>query len=371
MKSKKLYPILWMAVAVLLATACEEETVEIVTLNKAGDTFYFREKVPVWLGVSGDLSDMTYEWECTGGSFSGRNTQSLYENLWVAPAQPGIYIVKATARNGNQKDTRETAMKVTNYFTETFDQPTSHVYNNTVLNVGGWTSSNTTWVWLPTSGVQISCNGSNTNAPRITSATLSSLFPPYSFGAEFKYTNHRSVTDATAARQGTVFCIVFAAHATIRDKPYIRELRWIFSPSPAATTCNWALQLESFVPNTGRSTVVTVSKGVDSRYTFPANTEHRISVTLDADFNLSLYVDGAAVIDKSNAIPKFYTDRGMSREEWTEMKATQFKFDIPGRTNTTAATLGETTYVITKVQINDQYTAIGGDVNNVGFEEIK
>jgi hypothetical protein len=368
MKSKKLYPILWMAVAALLATACEEETVEIVTLSKAGDTFYFREKVPVWLGVNGDLYDITYEWECTGGSFSGENTQNLYENLWVAPAEPGIYIVKATARNGNQKDTRETSMKVTNYLTETFDSPTSYVYNNTVLNIGGWTSSNTTWVWLSTGGVEIPCTG--TNAPRITSATLSSLLPPYSVGAEFKYTMHRSVTDATATRQGTVFCIVFAQHSTIRDKPYIRELRWIFSPSPAATTRNWSLRLESFVPNTGKSTVVTVSQGVDSRYTFAANTVHRFSVTLDADFNLSLYVDGVTVIDKSDAIPKFYTDQGMSRDEWTEMRATQFKFDTPGKSASSVAN-GETTYVITKVQINDQYTAIGGNVNNVGFEEIK
>ena len=64
----------------IFAFSCKKDAgVKIESLNKAGQEFYFGEKVPVWASTAGDKHGMTYEWSATGGTFDGFRTQNLYE----------------------------------------------------------------------------------------------------------------------------------------------------------------------------------------------------------------------------------------------------------------------------------------------------
>ena len=83
------------------AFSCKKDTgIQIESLNKAGSEFYFGEKVPVWASTAGDKDGIVYSWSATGGSFDGNRTQNLFENLWIAPNEPGEYTITVTAKNG-------------------------------------------------------------------------------------------------------------------------------------------------------------------------------------------------------------------------------------------------------------------------------
>src|SRR5215207_8766938 len=93
----------------LLAFSCKKDIdVKVESLNKAGQEFYFGEKVPVWASTAGDKNDITYEWTATGGSFDGWRTQNLYENLWIAPDVPGEYTVSVKAIGDGNTSTKST-----------------------------------------------------------------------------------------------------------------------------------------------------------------------------------------------------------------------------------------------------------------------
>src|SRR5687767_6565276 len=118
---RNIYNLFLLTGVCMIAFSCKKDIdVEITSLNKAGQEFYFGEKVPVWASTNGDKEDLTYEWSATGGSFDGWRTQNLYENLWIAPAVAGEYTVTAKANNGGSSSSKSTQMKVTRYYFDEF-----------------------------------------------------------------------------------------------------------------------------------------------------------------------------------------------------------------------------------------------------------
>ncbi|MDR1380318.1 MAG: hypothetical protein LBJ47_02450, partial [Tannerella sp.] len=241
--------------AAALTAACENEPVEIFTLGKAGDYFYFGEKVQVWTGVDANLHHVTYDWECTGGQFDGVRTQHLFENLWIAPDKPGEYLITVTARTGSDSDVRQTKMLVTGYFAEDFDYGSK--------NPAGWASSNTTLAYedLNVNGatdkiVRVPATSNSANPQLRRSMTGVPLTPPFSVRTKMMYAGYKAVTgtnDVTAANFPTYLSLTFVQPATNPEKPYIREIRWEFCPPAGNTGRNWRLRMESYTPAVGRS----------------------------------------------------------------------------------------------------------------------
>jgi hypothetical protein len=371
------------AAAALLA-ACEREPVTILTLSKAGDYFYFGEKVQVWTGVEADLHQVTYDWECTGGTFDGFRTQHLFENLWIAPDKPGEYLVTVTARTGDDSDTRQTKMKVTGYFAEDFDYGSK--------NPAGWASSNTTLAYedLNVNGatdkvVRAPATSNSGNAQLRRSMTGVPLAPPFSVRTKMMYAGYKAVTganDVTTANYATYLSLTFVQPAASPDKPYIREIRWEFCPPVENTKKNWRLRMESYTPATGKSAWATANgtntanpapflpaaiDGWNELFHFPANTFRTFAITVDADWLFSAFVDGVALVEKSDALKRFTAENALTH---LDMKVNQFQLNIP-RKSASSAPNTEMVWVVSRVDINDKNSAIGGDVNNIGFEELK
>ncbi|KAA6349723.1 hypothetical protein EZS27_002883 [termite gut metagenome] len=370
--------LLYLVATIFLFAACKDESVEIITLGKAGDTFYFGEKVQVWAGVEGNLHQITYDWECTGGEFDGYRTQHLFENLWIAPSVPGEYLIKATAKTGGSSDSRITKMKVTNYFTETFDYG--------ARNPAGWASSNTTLAYGMDSAnpsdlivsVPATSNSSDANLRRTLTAVK--LVPPFSIKTKMKYTSYKTATAVTASNAATFLSIYFVQPDDNLDKPYIREIR--LDICPPATGANWRLRMESYVPALGRSSWTGSTpvnpftpgnlspngfQGTLPLFSFPRNEYRSFSFTIDAEKKFSIYIDGNAWVDKSNAINEFINVQNLSK---LDLQVREFRLTVPRKSSSNAANT-EMQWAITDVCINDVNTAIGGDVSNIGFEELK
>jgi hypothetical protein len=361
-------------------TACEEgDSVEIITLGKAGDYFYFGEKVPVWAGVEGDLNEISYDWECTGGRFDGWRTQHLFENLWIAPTEAGEYIVTVTAKNGGKSDSRQTKMKVVNYFSENFEYGSK--------NPAGWASSNTTLEYGtnpkdPKDMLVYVPSTSNTADPQFRrTLTGTPLFPPFSIRTKIMYTGYKTVTNITSGNSATFLSIFFVQPTENTDKPYIREIRWEFCPPATGTNLNWRLRMESFLPATGKSIWATDAgnnnpvpapflqtiQGRNELFNFSANQYHTFAMTVDADWNFSAYADGNAFVTKSDVLKKFVTINGLNH---LDMQVREFRLTTP-RKSSSGASNQEVRWAVSQVEINDAHSAIGGDVNNIGFEELK
>lgn len=370
--------IIFLAAIVILSAACKDEPVEIVTLSKAGNTFYFGEKVVVWTGVNGDANEIGYDWECTGGKFDGANTQHLRENLWIAPEEPGEYIVTVTAKTSTSSDSRQTKMKVVNYYTEGFDWGAA--------NPGSWSSSNTTLAYGNSSidasdkvvTIPATSNSSDANIRR--TLTNLPLYPPFSIKTNMMYTMYKPVaSNVTSGNVATFFSIYFVQPSGDLDKPYIREIRLEFCPTTTGTNNNWRLRMESYVPSLGRSTwtgatPVTVYtpgnlspdgfQGKSPYFTFAKNQYHAFTFTVDADRKFSVYIDGQPWVENSNALNDYINTHVLTQ---FEMQVREFRITVPRNTGTAT----QTSWAITDVTINNDKTAIGGDINDIGFEDLK
>ncbi|MGV8093275.1 MAG: hypothetical protein AB2L24_15555 [Mangrovibacterium sp.] len=371
------------AVLLLTFAACEDDTPVIIdTLSKGGDTFHFGEKVIVWAGVSGDIGNITYDWSCTGGEFDGHATQHLFENLWVAPNEPGNYTVMVTAKTGKESDSRETNMKVTNYFFDSFESGS--------MNLSGWTGSNATRTFTTTEGI----NGNTVTCLRVESTATSDAYtrktttdlplkPPFSVQTVFKYSRYRTATSVTTAGHGLFLSLYFEQPKEQFDKPFIREIRWEICPSATGTNANWRLRMESYVlasnqsrwaSNTGTNLPIPKPfipnqiSGRNNLFAFGANTYKTLTMTIDVDLNFTACVDGQVWVDKSPAIRNFLEDNGVL--DHRELIVRELRLTQPRKSGSNAAN-GETTLFLTDVRINDAKTAIGGDVNHIGFEELK
>ncbi len=369
----------FIAIAFLFTACDKDELVVIDTLSKGGDTFHFGERVVLWAGVNGNLDKLNYEWTCTGGTFEGSRTQNLYENLWIAPNEPGNYIIEVKAKAGKESDVRKTSMKVTNYFFDYFEDP---------RNRAGWTASSATRTFstmTDENGKEISCvllsPSSNTANGHTRLNVPSLLVPPFSIQTKLGYNRYRSpgTASVTTTGQAFYFSLFFEAPSDHHDKPYIREIRLEIAPNVTGTRNNWRLRMNPYTTATGTSVwsandgnnrpnpapFGTSIQGRDEIFVFDSGKTKTFTFTIDEHFNFTVKVDGEIWIDKSSVIRDYLKIYNVERD----MKFANFRLYTPRKSSASAAA-NETELYITSVRINNDKTAIGGDVNNVGFEDL-
>lgn len=299
---RNLYNLFLLAGVCIIAFSCKKDIdIEIVSLNKAGQEFYFGEKVPVWASTTGDKEDITYEWTATGGSFDGWRTQNLFENLWIAPAAPGEYTVTATAKNGGNSSSKSTLMKVTRYYFDEFQ-------SSYTLNGNGWALSNidaTTGQKLITSidtaQSRLELTATSASGPNIRrTLNLAPLDIPFSIRTRLGWKTY-------FRPNGTIVISLFFNQPSTPAIPYIREIRWEIWPTVnPATTDNYQIRYETFTPSTNVSQFSTVGnalpkplplidpvKGRKADLAMANGELKNLSFSLDADNVFHAYVGGA------------------------------------------------------------------------------
>ena len=295
---RKIYGAVLMFSLSLFALSCKKDTVEIETLSKAGEEFYFGEKVPVWAGTRGDLRNLSYSWSATGGTFDGWRTQDLYENLWIAPTTVGEYTVTATAKDGKASASRSTTMKVTRYFFDEFQ-------SSFTFDGNGWAQSNTTQVEVRDSDankarVELTANG--TSGPNIRrTLNLAELKIPFSINTKFGWKTF------FRANQAITISVYFVQPSDNPTIPYMREIRWEIWPTVnPATTDNYQIRYETFTPNNASSSrfsavgavlpdpqpLISPVKGRKAELAIANGAEKNISISIDAANVVHAYIDG-------------------------------------------------------------------------------
>ena len=327
-------------------------SVKIESLNKAGQEFYFGEKVPVWASTTGNLNRMSYEWTTTGGSFDGFRTQNLYENLWIAPSTVGEYTVTATAKNDDGSSSKSTLMKVTRYYFDEFQSAFT-------LNGNGWSTSNTTNNLLTnadTAQSRLELTASSASAPNVRrTLNLADLKIPFSIRTRMGW--------KTYFRAGqTIIISLFFNQPTNPNYPYIREIRWEIWPTVnAATTDNYQIRYETFIPATNISKFSTVGntapnplplinpvKGKRADHAMANGALKNLSFSIDANNVFHAYVDGNLWFT-SDGIKDWLAYAKTNYPGFQDPSPKEYRVAFPAKETTAAGT----TVVLKSVYINN------------------
>lgn len=301
-------------VAAFMGACSTDDDVEIKTLSKYGDNFYFGEKVVVWAGTdTKDIANVTYKWECDGGTLSG--PQYLYENLWIAPNVPGIYTVRVTAKVGSKTSTRETKMKVSYYFFDIFDSE---------LNYAGWVATDAKMNFDVANKKMICVGTTPTTYANIKRQFTETLNFPFSIFNNFGFQNFRGNTSYVQYR-------LFFKLPKDLSSYYLREIRWQFVPKASGTIKNLKIQFETYQPNTG----------LNKYYDIVADTISPLGKMTDKsyeDFSMSIDADTVFYAYRQNQlVSKSFAIRDWLREHPNEHPiASQMSWSFPGTTTTTA-----------------------------------
>lgn len=344
----------------MLALSCKKEKVEIETLSKAGEEFYFGEKVPVWAGTRGDLKNLSYSWTATGGTFDGWRTQDLYENLWIAPTKVGEYIVTATAKDGKATASRSTAMKVTRYFFDEFQ-------SSFTFDGNGWAQSNATATEIDDSDpnkARVELLANATSGPNIRrTLNLAELKIPFSVSTKFGWKTFFRPTQSITL---SVYFVQPAANPTI---PYMRELRLQIQPTVnPATTDNFTVGFESYIPSNASSSkfsavgavlpapppLFTVVRGRKPELAFANGQERTISMSIDAANVVHVYIDGVLWF-QSNGYKDWVTYCKGAYPGFPDPIVKEFRIAFPAKANSNEA---GSVLVVNNVYINDDGTIL-------------
>jgi hypothetical protein len=357
---RKIYGAVLMLLLSILSFSCKKEKIEIQTLSKAGDEFYFGEKVPVWAATTGDLDKLKYSWSATGGTFDGWRTQDLYENLWIAPNTPGEYTVTVTAKDGKATSSRSTKMKVTRYFFDEFQSAFT-------FNGNGWTQSNTTQALITDSDAnkaKVELTASATSGPNIRrTLNLAELKIPFSISTKFGWKTF------FRANQAITVSVYFVQPAENANYPYMREIRWEIWPTVnPATTDNYQIRYETFVPENASSSkfsavgavlpapqpLFTPVKGRKPELAFANGVEKTISISIDASNVVHAYIDGVLWF-QSNGFKDWLDFAKTKYPGFQDPIVKEFRIAFPARANN-----NETGSVLTvnSVYINNDGTIL-------------
>ncbi|SDL31317.1 hypothetical protein SAMN04487898_11744 [Pedobacter sp. ok626] len=337
---RKLYHTGIFMILCIVAVSCKKEPVEILTLSKAGEEFYFGEKVKVWAGTEGgDNTTVSYKWSATGGTFDGWRTQNLFENLWIAPAAIGEYTVTATAnRDGGASSSRTTNLKVTRYFFDEFQ-------SKFTFDGNGWANSDITFN-------QVADNDPLKSRFELTSATvnktgvfrrdlnLADLRIPLSVRAKLGWKSF------FRAGQPIIVSLFFKQPSANPNYPFLREIRWEYYPTvDPATTDSYQIRYETFTPASGKSTFSTNTavlpaplplinpiKGKSTLFKSGDNVEKSIAFAIDANNVFTTYVDGVQWFS-SNGIKDWLAYCKTTYPGFEAPLASRFQVAYPGRAN--------------------------------------
>jgi hypothetical protein len=303
------------AVACITAFSCKKDKdATIESLGKSGQEFYFGEKVAVWAVTAGDKEDISYEWTATGGTFDGFRTQNLFENLWIAPTEPGEYTVTAKVKDGGSS--RSTTMKVTRYFFDEFQSPYATSGN-------GWATSNTENKIVSDNDPaksRLEILATSTSSPNVRrTLNLAPLKIPFSV---------RSVVGwKTYFRPGAAIQVsLYFVQPTNVTYPYIREIRWEIWPTvDPNTTDNYQIRYETFNPSTNTSLFSAVGNTTPAPLPLISPVKGRLPVFAIADGglkNLSMSVDANHVFHAYVDGNLWFTSDGI--KDWLAAAKTKY-----------------------------------------------
>jgi hypothetical protein len=359
---KSAYKILYFIAICMIATSCKkQEDIEIVSLTKLGDEFYFGERVLVYAPTTGDKDGVSYDWEATGGTFIGSRTQDRFENLWQAPSDTGTYYITVRAKKGKTTTSRTTKMRVSKYFFEDF--------KNSFATAGaGWASSNTvdvTYLGPVSNGIKLTATGSgsatsNPGTPNFRKALEIPLKIPFSVRTTLGWSNFFR-TD-----QPYFIGLLFKQPLANRTSPYIREIRLEIWPQLASGN-NYRLRFETFVPSTGTSrftsgtptvanpvplTLTGNSGGNGRRADFLTASDQTktFSISIDKDNVLTVHVDGVLWIT-SNGIKDWLTFAKANYPNFEDPEMREYRITWPARPS--YLELSGSTILVKSVHINN------------------
>jgi hypothetical protein len=361
---KKLYHTGIFMILCIAAVSCKkEEKVEIVTLSKAGEEFYFGEKVKVWAGTQGgNNTTVSYKWTATGGTFDGWRTQNLFENLWIAPAKAGEYTVTAKADLGGNTSERSTTMRVTKYFFDEFQ-------SRFTFDGNGWSTSDVVDAPVKVintdplkSTIEITANTVNKTAIIKRDLNLAELKIPFSLSTRLGWKSF------FRADQPIIVSIFFQQPRTHTEYPFMREIRWEYWPTvDPATKDNFQLRYETFTPSSGISkfsvagaalpapqTLINPIKGRNPIFRSGDGVEKTLAFAIDANNIFTAYVDGNLWVT-SDGIKKWLDYCKANYPGFEDPLGLRFQIAYPGKANTSEkGTLG----VINSLYINNDGTIV-------------
>lgn len=338
---RKLYHTGLLMILCIAAVSCKkDDKVEIVTLSKAGEEFYFGEKVKVWAGTQGgDNTTVSYKWTATGGTFDGWRTQNLFENLWIAPAQIGDYTVTATADHNGSNASRSTNMKVTRYFFDEFQSEFTFEGN-------GWAQADMTNSLVIDNDplksiIEITAATVNKTAVLRRDLNLADLRIPLSVRAKLGWKTF------FRAGQPVIISLFFKQPAENTNYPFLREIRWEYYPTvDPATTDSYQIRYETFIPASGKSTFSTATavlpaplplinpvKGRSPLFKSLTGVEKSIAFAIDANNVFTTYVDGVQWFS-SNGIKDWLAYCKTTYPGFEDPLASRFQIAYPGKANT-------------------------------------
>jgi hypothetical protein len=360
--------------AVILLSSCKKDTmVEMTSLNKLGDEYYFGERVLMWASTEGELDGMTYEWKATGGSFDGFRTQNRFENVWIAPTTPGEFVVTATAKNGNSTSTRSTNMRVTRYFFDEFQNATF------MFRGQGWLQSN---LLNSNSGSDFIPVVSNASTPELSTVDISNastsgpnmrrLLNLAELKAPFSVKTKLGWKNFFRTGQPITISMFFVQPARNTNRPHIREIRWSFNPN-AATGNNFQIRYEIFTPATGIATFsgnsgvfpspepltnptagFNANNGRNAIFTLANGQQKAFTFSLTSDYEFIAHVDGVEWF-RSNGIKDWITKAKAQWPDFEDPIGREFRIAIPARAN---ANETATTVAVNSVYINNDGTIL-------------
>jgi hypothetical protein len=317
---RKIYNLLPLLAVCIFIISCKKDlNMEITSLNKAGQEFYFGEKVPVWASTTGDKEDMTYEWSATGGTFDGWRTQDLFENLWIAPNVAGEYTVTATAKNGNNSSSRSTTMKVSRYYFDEFQSAYT-------LNGNGWSLSNVDAAGqklvtdVDPANSRLELTSTSTSVPNIRrSLNLAQLKIPFSIRTIMGWKTYFRANS-------TIILSLYFNQPSDPTLPYLREIRWEIWPTVnPATTDNYQIRYETFVPATNTSKFSTVGNVVPNPLPLVSPVKGKLpalAMTNGSLKNLSFSVDATNVFHAYIDGTLWFTSNGI--KDWLAYAKTTY-----------------------------------------------
>ncbi len=337
--------------------SCKKDIdIEIESLNKAGEEFFFGEKVPVWASTSGNDNETFYEWSATGGTFDGFRTQNLFENLWIAPSTAGEYTVTAKAKKDGSTSSRSMQMKVSRYYFDEFQ-------STYALGELGWLLSNVAAngqnriTDSDTAISRLELTSTATRVPIIRrNLDLSPLKIPFSVRTRLGW--------KTFFRASSTIIISMSFNQPSNGTyPYIREIRWEFWPTNnPATTNNFQIRYETFVPATNVSRFSTVGNvfpnplplispvaGRSPIFSLANGELKNFSFSIDANEVFHAYVGGQEWFT-SNGIKDWLTAARAAYPGFQDPSPREYRVTFPGRQ--TASATG-TTLVMKHVYINN------------------
>lgn len=321
---RKIYNALLLLAISMLAFSCKKDVdIKIESLNKAGQEFYFGERVPVWARTEGAGGDgVTYQWQASGGTFDGFRTQNLFENLWIAPNAAGDYTITATAKKDGGSSSRSTTMKVTRYYFDEFQSAYT-------LNGNGWSTSNTGNNLVTNTDAaasRLELTATSTIAPNVRrTLNLAELKIPFSVRTILGWKTY-------FRPNSTITVSLYFNQPANPTHPYIREIRWEIWPTVnPATTDNYQIRYETFTPSTNVSQFSTATGVVPASLPLISPVKGKLPALAMANGalkNLSFSVDAGNVFHAYIDGNLWFTSNGI--KDWlTYAKATYAGYQDP------------------------------------------